>query len=273
MKKKITIFFTTLVCVFVVLSCVDNFASSEKLITLFSSLRFTDITANIVNRENADNHVDNFLDTPKFLDKKTALLGVGRVDFSGSPEGRITNIEIGMSKINSIILPAGEEFSTLKTIGSVSEIKGYELAENIRDGKTIMALGGGLCQVSTALFRAALNAGLKITQRRNHAYAISHYAPQGTDAAIASPSLDFRFINTTGHSILIQGEIIGTETIVKIFGINDDRKVKIKGPDVVEQNKNGFMRTALYQEIYNSDNELLEKNAFYSYYRPKENFH
>jgi len=274
MKKKIIIFCVTLICVFVFLFCVDNFVSPGKLTALFSSFRLPSVTTvNTANYESADSSVDKDLNMTEFSEKETTLLGTGIVDFAGSPEGRIANIQIGMSHIDSIILHAGEEFSTLKTIGSVTSAKGYELAENIRSGKTVMALGGGLCQVSTALFRAALNAGLKITQRRNHAYAIEYYPPNGTDAAIANPSLDFKFINTTNHSILIQGEIIGTETIVNIFGINNDRIVKIKGPDIVEQNKNGSMRTVLYQEIYNADDELLESNTFYSYYQPESNFH
>ncbi|TRZ77236.1 hypothetical protein D4R87_03375 [bacterium] len=272
MKKKITIFCTTLICVFLFLFCIDNFISSGKLTALFSSLKIPNITVNSANHESADNSVNADFHTAETLKKDSILLGTGKVDFTGSPEGRITNIQLGMSKINSIILPAGKEFSTLKTIGTVSSKKGYELADNIRNGKTVMALGGGLCQVSTSLFRAALNAGLKITQRKNHAYAINFYSPHGTDAAIASPSLDFKFINTTEHSILIQGEIIGTETVVKIFGINN-RIIKIKGPDVVAQNKNGSFRTVLYQEIYNSNDELLEKNTFYSYYQPEANFH
>jgi len=267
MLKKVITFFTISLCVFLFLFCIDNVIASGKLTALFSSLRLPDIT---INHENTDNPANTAIE---FSEKDSILLGTGEVDFAGSPEGRITNIEIGMSKIKNIILPAGEEFSTLKTIGTVSDIKGYELAENIRDGKTVMALGGGLCQVSTSLFRAALNAGLKITQRKNHAYAIDFYSPHGTDAAIASPSLDFKFVNSTKHSILIQGEIVGTETVVKIFGINDEKIVKIKGPDVVEQNKNGSFRTVLYQEIYNTDNELLENNTFYSYYQPEARFH
>lgn len=269
MIKKVIIFCTISCCVFFLLVGMDKLSSSINFTTLSSAINVPDVPQEW--QSDKSDIVEG--EAPNFSNEKTSLLGTGKVDFSGSPEGRITNIEIGMSKIKNIILPAGKEFSTLKTIGSVSDIKGYELAENIRDGKTVMALGGGLCQVSTALFRAALNAGLKITQRRNHAYAISHYAPQGTDAAIASPSLDFKFINTTKHSILIQGEIIGTETVIKIFGINDGRIIKIKGPDVIEQNKNGSMRTAMYQEIYNSDRELLEKNPFYSYYQPRANFH
>jgi vancomycin resistance protein YoaR len=73
----------------------------------------------------------------------------------------------------------------------------------IKKEGTVPEFGGGLCQVSSTAFRAAMNGGLPITQRRNHAYAVQYYAPQGTDATIYPGVVDLKFINDTPGDILI----------------------------------------------------------------------
>lgn len=199
------------------------------------------------------------------------LLGTGKTSFAGSSKDRIANITIGSSKIDGIILQPGQEFSTLNTIGEVTTRLGYKPEANIRNGKTVMALGGGLCQVSTTTFRAALNSGMKITQRKNHAYAIGYYSPQGTDAAIANPDLDFKFINDTGSPVLIKAHIEKYQLIIEISSNKNQRQTKIKGPAILQKNPDGGMKTVLYQEVYEGE-KLLRKSTFYSYYRPHEEF-
>ncbi|MFH1175470.1 MAG: VanW family protein [bacterium] len=202
-----------------------------------------------------------------------SLLGTGKTSFAGSSKNRITNIKIGSGEINGKFVQPQEDFSVLKTIGEVNSEKGYQLEANIRDGKTVMALGGGLCQVSTTLFRAALNSGMKILERKNHAYPVGYYSPQGTDAAIASPNLDFKFKNDTDSPILIQARIENLQLFFDIFGAANDREVKIKCPSIVYKNENGSMKTVLYQEIYDKNlKKLIRKDTFYSYYRSKSDF-
>jgi len=204
-------------------------------------------------------------------ENRKVLLGTGKTSFAGSSEDRITNIKIGALAVNEKIIQPGQEFSTLSAIGKVTAEKGYQLEANIRNGKTVMALGGGLCQISTTLFRAALNAGMNITARKNHAYAVGYYSPQGTDAAIANPSLDFKFINNTEHPIFIQSRIENFQLIIEIFGAKNNRKVEIQGPILINKNEDGSLETILYQKIY-EDDILIEKSSFYSYYRPKKDF-
>lgn len=218
---------------------------------------------------------NNVIEIPLLASSESALnieiLGIGKTSFAGSSENRIINIEIGSAKISGAIIAPGEEFSALKTIEQVSAEAGYKPEANIRGGKTVMALGGGLCQVSTTLFRAALNAGMKITQRANHSYPIGYYSPQGTDAAIAYPYTDFRFINDTESSIFIQRKIENFQLIFEIYGKNDGRIVKINGPHILEKKEDGSLKTILHQEIYRGG-DLWRKNSFSSFYRPKSEF-
>lgn len=203
--------------------------------------------------------------------EEIVILGIGQTGFAGSSKDRITNIEIGSSKIDGIIIQPGEEFSTLKAIGRVTAEEGYKPEANIRGGKTVMALGGGLCQVSSTLFRAALNSGLKITARANHSYPVAYYSPQGTDAAIAYPSLDFKFTNDMESPIFIQRRIENFQLIFDIYGTDSGRIVKIDGPHILEKKEDGSLRTILHQEVYQYG-ELLKKSSFSSFYRPKSQF-
>lgn len=203
--------------------------------------------------------------------ENTELLGTGKTSFAGSSENRIANIEIGSSKLNNAEVLPGEEFSALKTIGKISAEEGYKPEANIRGGKTVMALGGGLCQVSTTLFRAALNAGLKITARSNHSYPIGYYSPQGTDAALAYPYTDLKFVNNTANKIYIGRKIENFQLIFEIYGKNDGRKVKINGPRILEKKEDGSFKTILHQEVYYAG-VLSKKSLFSSFYRPKSDF-
>ena len=117
------------------------------------------------------------------------------------------------SKITGILIAPGQEFSTANTIGEVTEEEGFVKEYVITGGQTVKELGGGLCQLATTLFRMALNTGLPITERVNHAYVIPYYGP-GLDATVYGPHPDFRFVNDTGNYILLQGTAKNNEVIL-----------------------------------------------------------
>jgi vancomycin resistance protein YoaR len=126
----------------------------------------------------------------------------------------------------------GEEFSFNKTLGEVSANTGYRPAYVISGGQTILGDGGGVCQVSTTTFRAALNAGLNITRRVAHSYRVSYYElnqKPGIDATVYAGNVDLRFINDTGHYLLITGETDSENLYMKIeiWGTSDGRKAEI----------------------------------------------
>lgn len=195
------------------------------------------------------------------------LIGEGISNFRGSPKNRIHNITVGASKFNGVLIKPNEEFSFIKTLGPVDESTGYLPELVIKTDKTVPEFGGGMCQVSTTMFRAALNSGLKITARTNHAYPVQYYAPQGLDATVYIPKPDLMFINDTPNYILVQTRIEGTQLFFDFYGTSDGRQAKLIGPIVLERNGDGSMKTTVTQEIYDASGALIRKQEFKSNYK------
>ena len=160
------------------------------------------------------------------------LIGSGTSTFKHSSATRNINIAKGSSIINRLLVAPNETFSFVKSLGEVTLEAGYAKAYIIRAGKTELDVGGGVCQVSTTFFRAILNAGLDITERKAHAYRVSYYeedSKPGFDATVFIPSPDLKFINDTGHYILIQSvlDMENRRLTYEIYGTSDGRKAEI----------------------------------------------
>lgn len=163
------------------------------------------------------------------------LIGTGVSYFSGSIENRKFNIGLAASRINGVLIPPGEEFSFVNTVGDISASTGFKQAYVIKSGRTVLDDGGGVCQVSTTIFRAALNSGLPITARTAHAYRVGYYEqgfPPGIDATIFHPSVDFKFKNDTDKHILVQASVTGNSLTVELYGTSDGRTVTMTKPVV-----------------------------------------
>lgn len=223
------------------------------------------------------------------------LIGRGVSRFRGSIPNRVHNIKLATSRFKGIIVPPGEAFSFNGSLGDVSELTGFKQAYIIKDGKTVLGDGGGVCQVSTTLFRAALDAGLPIVARTAHAYRVGYYeqdSPPGFDATVYSPSPDLVIKNDTPGHILIQATVdSSTSTLVfEIYGTNDGRVATTSKPVITDQ-------VAPPEDLYIDDptlpvgtvqqidykawgakvsfnytvtrgGETIYKKAFYSNYRP-----
>ncbi len=160
------------------------------------------------------------------------LIGSGTSTFKHSSATRNINIAKGSSIINRLLVAPNETFSFVKSLGEVTLEAGYAKAYIIRAGKTELDVGGGVCQVSTTFFRAILNAGLDITERKAHAYRVSYYeedSKPGFDATVFIPSPDLKFVNDTGHYVLIQSvlDMENRRLTYEIYGTSDGRKVEI----------------------------------------------
>lgn len=160
------------------------------------------------------------------------IIGVGRSNFSGSPTNRIHNIQTGAAAINGLIIKPGETFSLITALGEIDGEHGYLPELVIKGDETIAEYGGGLCQIGTTVFRAAIDTGLPIVERRNHSYRVSYYEPAGFDATIYNPKPDLRFTNDTNNNILIQTRIEGTELIFEYWGTSDGRLVEYTTPKI-----------------------------------------
>lgn len=160
------------------------------------------------------------------------LLGQGVSTFNHSSATRNINVKKGSSIVNNILVAPGDTFSFIKNLGEVSLKNGYTNAYIIKEGKTLLDVGGGICQVSTTFFRAMLNSGVDIIERHAHAYRVSYYeedSKPGFDATVFIPSPDLKFINDTGHYVLIRNIYDGDnkKLTYEIYGTSDGRKVEI----------------------------------------------
>lgn len=148
------------------------------------------------------------------------VLGSYKTSFATSNENRQGNLRVGTGHINGLTLYPGEEFSMIETAGPFGESNGYFKAGAYINGKNVDSFGGGICQVSTTLYKAVLAAELEVTTRYNHSMTVSYVEPS-QDAAIASSSgKDFKFVNNTEHPIYIEGYLTeGKQLVFKIYGV------------------------------------------------------
>ena len=164
------------------------------------------------------------------------LLGTGESYFYDSIPGRMANIKIGADKISGSLVGPGETFSFNQAIGTVSAIFGFQKAYVIKGNKTALEDGGGVCQVSTTLYRAVLNSGLPVLEREGHTYRVPFYEQggfkPGLDATVYPPSPDFKFKNDTPSWLLVQAtyDAANSKLTFDIFGASDGRISKIEGP-------------------------------------------
>jgi len=165
------------------------------------------------------------------------LIGSGTSLYKGSISSRAYNVGLGASRANGVLVPPGENFSFVEAVGDVSSLTGYKQAYVISGGRTVLGDGGGICQVSTTLFRAALDAGLPIVERHPHSYRVGYYeqdSPPGIDATVYVPSVDLKFKNDTNNHILIQSinDPVEQRLTFMIYGTSDGRITEISTPVV-----------------------------------------
>ncbi len=155
--------------------------------------------------------------------KEPEVLGSATTTYWTSSLDRKHNIALGAKRTSSVVVEPGEEYSFLEHLGDVSLATGYKKELVIAYGSTRKEAGGGICQVSTTLFRAAVDAGLPITDRTGHGYIVGYYGP-GLDATIYGPWRDFKFLNDTGAPITVQSSVNKAGSIsFSIIGIPDGR--------------------------------------------------
>lgn len=168
------------------------------------------------------------------------ILGVGVSDYSGSPYNRILNIKNGIRLLNGLIIKPGETFSLLEALKPFTTSNGYLPELVIKGDKIEPEIGGGLCQIGTTTFRAAMNSRLQISERRNHSLVVSYYndpgnGNPGTDATIYDPAPDFKFLNDTGNHVLFQAEMLDSlkELRFTFWGTSDGRRGSYTPPVVL----------------------------------------
>jgi len=209
------------------------------------------------------------------------LISEGVTTFPGSPSVRIQNIRVGASKFNGVLVAPNATFSFEDLLGDVGPETGYAPAIVIVGNKEEYQYGGGLCQVSTTAYRAALLAGLPIVERHSHSYAVSYYtAPYGipgVDATVYDASVDFKFLNNTGHYILIQTILSGSTLKFDFYGTKVESGV-IRGPYFVDPaggagwNPTVPSTTVFYRDILDASGNVTKTDTITTHYASSNDF-
>lgn len=196
------------------------------------------------------------------------LIGSGISSTSGSSWNRLVNIKVGSAKINGYLIKPDEVFSLDTSLGPIDGEHSYTQELVIKENKTVPEYGGGLCQVGTTTFRAALLAGLPIVERKNHAYRVHYYEwpyGPGVDATIYPPHPDVQFKNDTGHYILLQTKLVGSILTYDLYGTRNGRAGRINKPVVLWSLPDGSLATTFTRDII-VNGKVIETNEFKSIY-------
>lgn len=155
--------------------------------------------------------------TTEMLSQIQDVLGTFSTDFSSSGRARATNLQVGASKINGHVLMPGETLSGYECMQPFTTANGYATAAAYENGQVVDSVGGGVCQIATTLYNAALFAELEITQRQNHSMIVA-YVPPSNDAAIAGTYKDIKVTNPYDAPIYVEAGTRGRTLTFTIYG-------------------------------------------------------
>lgn len=136
------------------------------------------------------------------IKESEVTLGESTTKIIDTGKNRVSNIYLACKKVSGIKLIPDEEFSFNNLTGKKSEANGYKYAPVLINGEKSYGIGGGVCQVSTTIYMAALGAGLEILEHYNHSEPVA-YAPEGMDATVVFGVKDFKFRNNTDDDLYI----------------------------------------------------------------------
>lgn len=210
--------------------------------------------------------------------------------FDAAKEKRTHNLRLGIAKVNETVLLPGQSFSLNEALGPRLASRGWQEAPTFVNGEVVNTPGGGVCQIATTLYNAALLAGLKITERHAHSMPVA-YVPRGRDATVAWGGPDLRFVNNLSHPILILGWTAGNRLYVRIIGSKED-KVEVElvrsgvetipaghkevpdpslppGKKVVERRGHAGARATLIRVIKRDGEEVKREVLHTDYYAPQ----
>ncbi|MBB6098568.1 vancomycin resistance protein YoaR [Deinobacterium chartae] len=158
--------------------------------------------------------------------------GGGSSSFRGSPPFRVKNIVVGAQKLSGDYLEDGEEYDFNRRLGPTTRANGFVPGYVISGGTLVLEDGGGVCQVSTTLFRAAYQAGLPITERHAHSHRVTYYDPVGYEATVYAPYKNLKFKNDSGGTLYVQASWDTAAQTLRfdLFGPRNEREVAVSQP-------------------------------------------
>lgn len=233
---------------------------------------------------------------PEITAEKAKTFGIRELissfttEYNPAQTARVENIKLLARLLDGQLIAPGEVFSFNERIGPRTLERGFKPAPTIVNGRLVDTAGGGACQVGTTLFNAAFFAGLKIIERHNHSFFISHY-PAGRDATVSYGGFDLKFKNDYKNWILIKAWAGQSRITISFYGTSEGRKVRFetKGPtdlkpfkrevvkdeslpegtEKVEEKGVAGRRYVVTRYVYDVNGNLLYRDTFISNYRPK----
>lgn len=217
----------------------------------------------------------------------------GSSSYAGSPDFREKNILVGADKLDNFFIAPEREFDFNEEIGKIDASTGFVKGFVISGGTLAKEDGGGICQVSTTIFRALYEAGLPITERHEHSHRVSYYDPVGYEATVYAPYKNLKVKNDTGQHLFVQANWnTKTKTLsFDIFGANTGRQVSVSKPVITDfkaPKKPSYtpdtrvalgsrrlldtpmqgMTSVIVRTIKNADGKVISKDTLKSVYQP-----
>lgn len=194
------------------------------------------------------------------------LLGSFSTKYPTSNRDRTTNLRLAANKIDGTVVMPGEIFSYNKVVGKRTIAAGYKEAAIYQDGGVTNGLGGGICQISTTLYNAAIEAGMLIEQRRNHMF-VPSYADAGKDATVVWGSIDFKFENRRDYPIKVEASVSDGIARVSIYGLKTDEeydRYNLSIESKIIKNTSTTIVAESYRAYRDDDGNLIKRDKLYT---------
>lgn len=215
MKKSLWIF---LILIIIVGIAIFAFNNNKQEYNYTAERTGINIAGNEVGSENLDN--DTVINRAEEREENKEELSEFSTKLPKDTKARYSNIDLACDTLNGTVVKKGETFSLWNVLGCPTKEKGYRKAKTFTsDGKVIQSYGGGICQVSTTIYNAVLEAeGLNIKERHEHSRDVV-YIKDGKDAAVSYKSADLKFKNTLDYDIKIEAKVENNKVKIKLVRI------------------------------------------------------
>ena len=190
------------------------------------------------------------------------LLATFSTKYAASNTNRTTNLKLAANKINGLVLLPGETFSYNQVVGERTIAAGYKEAAIYQNGQVVDGLGGGICQISTTLFNAALYANLEITEIHNHQF-VPSYVGAGRDATVVYGSKDFKFKNSRNYAIKIECSVSGGIAKFSIYGLREQQEYDVTISAKVTSRTSSNIKSTTYR-ILKQNGQTIKTEKIYN---------
>lgn len=200
------------------------------------------------------------------LDAFPDLLATFSTTYYASNRNRTTNLKLAANKINGCVLLPDETFSYNEVVGQRTIAAGYKEAPTYVDGQVVDGLGGGICQISTTLFNAALFANLDMVELYNHQF-IPSYVGAGRDATVVYGAKDFKFKNTRDYAIKITCTVSGGIAKFKIYGVKEKNEYDVRISSKITSRTSSYIKSSTYRTLYKNGKYVKTEKIYNCTYK------